>query len=168
MKKLILIIAVLFSMSATAQEFMLGLIANKFNVDTKNASSIGYGFIMSYNKVYMDFAGNLASGKGEYLDFSSSSTYNINKVSAMVFNLGYIIKYKKVALIPIIGYGSKGDIYQDPIGWDTYYIKRKSEINVGVIGRINVSERTAIHLGYGVFDGFKFGISYNLIKDYSK
>jgi hypothetical protein len=169
MKPLIsFILGVFFSINVTAQqEFMMGITANKFNVDTKNSSNMGYGFIMSYNKIYIDLAGNFASGKGEYLEFSSGSTYQVKKVSALAFNFGYIVKYKKVALIPVIGYGSIGDIYQDPVGWDTYYIVRKSHINAGVIGRINVGERIAIHAGYGVFDGVKFGISYNLINDYS-
>lgn len=167
MKKLFTILVVLFSMNVTAQQLqqklMMGLTANKFNVDAENASNMGYGFIMSFNKIYFDFTGNFANGEGEYLEFSSSSTYAADKVSIIVMNFGYIINFKKAAIIPIIGWGRTGDIYQDPIGWDTYFIKSKSHINIGLIGLLNVNEKVAIQAGYGLFDGIKIGISFKVM-----
>lgn len=165
MKTFILTItAFLFSLGAFSQnEFMMGLTVNKYNVNTLEASGMGYGLIMSFNNIYIDFSSNFASGEGEYLEFASSRTYKLNKLSTLAFNFGYIANYKSVALIPFIGYGSIGEIYQDPIGWDTYYIVRKSRFNAGLIGRVLVSDKIAFQAGYGIFEGIKFGISYNIL-----
>ena len=166
MKKFILIgllftLAVLFSINVKAQpDVTVGLTINKFNVDTKSASNIGGGITLSVKKIYLDCSGNFASGKGEYLNYQSNKTYKLNKISAVVVNLGYIINLEKFAFIPVIGYGSKGDIYEDPVGWNTYFIDRKAHINLGLIGRIIVDKNIIIQLGFSSFEGAKFGISY--------
>jgi len=169
MKINLVIIALLFSVGVMAQkEVMFGLTGNQFNFDTRNSSQRGYGMIFSWNKIYMDISSNFAQAEGEQLKFSSSSTFTLNKVQAMCLNFGYILKLKSVAVIPIIGWGNTGDIYQDPVGWMTYYTVDKSHFNVGIIGRLLVAKQFSIQGGYATFEGIKIGISYNLVKDYSK
>jgi hypothetical protein len=103
----------------------------------------------------------MASGKGEELNFSSSSTYNANKLSVGVINFGYNILPSNIwSVTPMIGYGYAREIYEDPIGWNTYfYGDTKAYINFAIITKIYV-DKIGIFIGTGVIEKFKFGLSY--------
>jgi hypothetical protein len=125
------------------------------------ASSVGIGFSGSINRFYYDIASNLASGQGEYLNFSSSYSYSANKISVSVFNVGYIFKYSRFGTIPFIGWGSSSEIFQDPIGWNTYFqANHKDHINLGIIGFADLEPQVRFQLGFGSFEKFKVGFSY--------
>lgn len=155
----------LFSMMISQAQvgiFSIGVGASSFNVETEGSSNIGLGISLSVGRVYFDVASNLAHGKGEQLDFSSDYTYPTNKISAGVVNIGYIIPIKKIHIIPTIGYGFSNRIYQDPIGWDTYYNgKSDGAINLGVIGSISLTDNIKLYAGAGTFERFKAGITFS-------
>jgi hypothetical protein len=138
-----------------------GLYVTSFNQDTKKASKMGIGISLSMNKFYMDFSGNFATGKGEYLAFNSQYTYPADKVNILVFNIGYILSVKSFNIIPFIGVGISSDIYQDPVGWDTYFMDEGvNNVSIGIIGAINLSPNVRIQAGVGNYELFKAGISY--------
>lgn len=139
----------------------VGVYVNGFNKDTKGASNIGGGITLSFNKFYMDFAGNFASGKGEFLEFNSQYTYPADKINVVVFNAGYIISIKSFFIVPFLGVGISSEIYQDPVGWDTYYMgDRESTISIGLIGCVNLSPHIRLQAGVGNFEKFKAGLAY--------
>lgn len=139
-----------------------------FGIDTKKASNVGVNMSMSLNKIYCDFSFNGASGKGEQLDFSSSYTKPADKVNVGVFNVGYIIsikKIKKLSLIPVIGWGYSNDIFEDPIGWDTYYYGPvTSHFNIGAVGNVQLGKWVGLYVGCGTYEKFKAGISVQFIQ----
>lgn len=165
MKKLLLTLILVislplvsFSQNNLSCSMGLGVVA--YSIDTKSASPVGLNMSISFDKIYMDFSSNLASGKGEYLDFSSSETYSANKINVGVINIGYIISNDRFYIIPIIGYGWSKDIYQDPIGWDTYcYGKSLFHFNAGAVAGIKFNQ-IAIQGGAGIYEIFKVGVSY--------
>jgi hypothetical protein len=139
----------------------LGLHMSKFNTETKNSPSTGFGFSLSFNRFYMDLASNFSSGKGEPLKFSSEHSYAANKCNVGVFNVGYIIPIRRFSIIPYLGYGYSNEIFQDPVGWDTYYLgETKSDISVGLIGSIKIANHLRFQAGVGTFETFKVGLTY--------
>jgi hypothetical protein len=164
MKKLLLVLfsMLVFTLTSFGQtDLSLGVTG--FSLDTKLSSKVGLNIGVSINHFYCDLSSNMASGKGEELDFSSSSTYNANKMSVGVINVGYnifILPSKIWSITPMIGYGYAREIYEDPIGWDTYfYGDTKSYINFAVITKVYVNN-IGIFAGTGVIERFKFGLSY--------
>ena len=135
-----------------------------FPIDTKDASNVGFNIMFTINKIYCDISSNGASGDGEELDFSSSYTRPANKLNVGVFNVGYIISVKKVSIIPMVGYGWSNEIYQDPIGWDTYYYgKATGHFNIGVAGNVQLSKMVGLYVGVGNYERFKAGLSFQLM-----
>lgn len=147
--------------SFSQSDVSLGVVG--FSLDTKLSSEIGLNMGVSINHFYCDLSGNMATGKGEELDFSSSSTYNANKLSVGVINVGYniyILPTHLWSVTPMIGYAWGREIYEDPIGWNTYfYGDTKSYVNFGLITKVYI-DKVGIFVGTGVIENFKFGLSY--------
>ncbi|GET28787.1 hypothetical protein SD074_09890 [Prolixibacter sp. SD074] len=134
---------------------------SSFNTETQKSSNTGIGLSVSFNKFYMDFASNLSSGKGEELQFSSNYTYSANKYNVGVFNVGYKIPIKQFSFIPYLGYAYSNEIFQDPVGWDTYFMgETNSKINLGLIGSLKLAYNLRLEAGIGTFESFKFGLTY--------
>lgn len=162
LKILIPLLLTVLSFSQLKAQVTVGMHGSYFSRDAKDASNLGIGISLSLKKFYLDFAGNFASGKGEYLDFSSSYSYPADKISLIVFNLGYIVNIKNFDIIPQLGLGYANEIYQDPVGWNTYYLKRSSGIlNAGVLVSAKVHNNWRIYGGIGTFENAKLGIAYS-------
>ncbi len=130
MKKLLLILIILvFVLTVNAQyssmsdsNISMGLGISATTLDVGNASPVGLVMDIDIMNVHFDFASNLASGQGEYLDFSSSQTRKANKQLWYSINAGYAFNFKQNwSIIPKIGIVLLRNIYEDPIAWDTYY-----------------------------------------------
>lgn len=167
MKKTLVLLALIIAAftQIKAQEASFGIHGSYFGRDSKKASNLGVGMSISYEKFYLDFAGNFAKGKGQYLDFSTSYSYPADKISFFVFNVGYILNINKIHIIPLIGYGAAADIYEDPVGWDTYYIGRSTIFNAGIIIGATIKDVIKVYAGTGTFENAKFGIAYTFEMD---
>ena len=105
--KLSFIVIFLFILSTSyGQKSILsfGLYGSGFLEDTKSASKIAFGISGSYGRLYIDVSSNFARGKGEYLNFHSSSTREASKINIGVSNFGYTFYYKNIRIIPTIGF----------------------------------------------------------------
>lgn len=170
MKKLLLTIALAVALFFTSQSqglysATMGAGISSFPIETYSSSNVGLNINFSVNKVYIDLASNYATGEGEELDYSTSQTYLTNKLSVGVVNVGYIISSKKAAIIPYIGYGWNSSIYQDNLGFNSYYYgAARNKFNFGIIGKILVYKQMSIYAGVGNYERFKAGLSFQLIK----
>lgn len=143
-------------------DFSLGI--SNYSVDTKESTSVGFNFGFSYDFLYFDASSNFVSGKGEQLDFSSSSTYKTDKVNIVLINIGVNIYLVKSiwSITPLIGYGTTSAIYEDPIGWDTYYYDdKRGYANFGIMSKLYLNE-LGIFIGTGTIENFKLGISFKV------
>ena len=114
--------------------FSMGLGTSITGLEVGSASPVGVIWEMEIVNVYIGFASNLAAGKGEYLEFSSSQTSKSDKQSWYAINFGYNFPIKKGwSFLPKLGFIITQDIWQDPVGWDTYYKKTDKTVpQVGV------------------------------------
>jgi len=102
--------------------FSMGIGVSVTNLDVGSASPVGMAFDFNVFKFHFDFATNLASGKGDELDFSSSETTKSDKQSWYSINMGYNFDLKNNwYLVPKVGLVVLNDIWEDPVGWNTYY-----------------------------------------------
>ena len=123
-----------------------------FNEDVKESSKMALNFSICTMNFYLDFASNLAKGKGTELDFQSSETRISNKMQLNVFNLGYAIRLNKVSIFPVIGYGWTRSIYEDPIAFDTYYYgEAEGKFNFGIKSSFNLFGNGGLIIGVGTF-----------------
>ena len=164
MKRLLFFISIMFvSILTSSAQTDISLGMTGFALDTKTSSKVGLNMGLTINHFYCDFSGNLATGKGEELDFSSSSTYKADKLSVGTINIGYninVLPSRVWYITPLIGYGYAREIYEDPIGWDTYfYGENKPYFNFGVITKVYINQ-IGIFGGIGVIENFKFGLAY--------
>ena len=170
MKKLLLIILLSIALFFTSQSqglnsVTIGAGISSFPIETYSSSNIGFSCNFSINKVYFDLASNFAAGEGEELKYSTSQTYLTNKLSVGVINVGYIITSKKASIIPYIGYGWNSSIYQDNLGFSSYYYgAARNKFNFGIIGKILVYKQMSIYAGVGNYERFKAGLSFQLIE----
>lgn len=154
------LVMIMLSGSLFSQSSSLGLYVGVFNEDTKESSKLGLGFSGSLYNLYFDYVSNYAFGKGEELYYATSQTCDSQKVQVSLINLGYRINVKWAYFIPTIGFGWRKHIYQDPVGWDTYYYgDTKIKFNPGLIAGIKLQSATSIFIGTGLFEIFKGGIS---------
>jgi hypothetical protein len=154
----------LFSTSYGQKSLLsFGLYGTGFLEETKNASKFALGISGSYGRLYIDVSSNFARGKGEYLNFHSSSTRAASKINVGVGNFGYTFYYKNIRIIPTIGFGWARMIYEDPILFDSYY-EGESDIkyNLGLVLAFPVSQYVDITIGGGTYEIFKLGFSFNL------
>ena len=131
-----------------------------FNADPKNGSGAGLSIGLSMFNLYVDFANNLARGKGNFIEYTSDESYPVNKVNLSVFNAGYNINIKKNWVItPLIGIGMSGQIMQEPGEWPTYsYGDVKFRFNIGLKTDLYFSPNAGIMLGISTFEYFKGGL----------
>ena len=114
-----------------------------------------YGF-------YLGISSNYATGNGTELDFSSSYTRSTNKQSTSVINLGYFIPLTdNFAVAPIFGIGSSRDIYEDNLGFPTYfYGNSRTYYNLGVKVVMAVTNDIGFMAGVGTFENFQTSLIY--------
>jgi hypothetical protein len=161
MKKLLILFSMLMITLTSFSQIDASLGITNFSLDTKLSSNNGINVGLTIKHLYLDFSSNMAKGSGSYLDFSSQSTYNSDKVRSSIINIGYNIFPLKIwSITPIVGYGYTNDIYEDQISWDTYfYGKAKSHINFGIVTKIYIKD-IGIFVGKGTLEDFKIGLSY--------
>ena len=100
----------------------MGLGVSVTTLDVGSASPVGLVFDLNMWNVHLDFASNMATGKGEYLEFSSTQTTKADKQVWYAINAGYNIEIKNSwYIVPKIGCIILRDIWEDPVAWDTYY-----------------------------------------------
>lgn len=163
MKKYLILIFIMVLLSVKVQGqniFSIGAYGTVFNQDTKNASRIGIGSSFTLFNIYIDFSSNLAKGKGEYLNYSSSYTTSANKKAVSVFNVGYVFSFKKLKAIPLVGVGYVSNIYEDPLLFDSYYLGDKfAKLNVGFVLAYPILDFIDVTVGGGIFEMAKIGLS---------
>lgn len=157
---LTLTIPIIALSQTTDLDVMLGAGVSVFNADTKESYSAGISFSFAISGFYIDLASNFASGDGEELEFSSSQTYDSDKLLASVINFGYMIPLGNFRITPVIGYGWTKEIFQDPVGWDTYYYgDSEGRFNIGVKGMILFDEKVGLYFGVGCYERISGGLS---------
>ena len=169
MKKLLLIVAIamICSLNCKAQEnfFSIGLGMSATHIDAGNASCCGLKVELDYDYIHLDVATNMATGKGDQLDFTSDRTYTLAKKKWASVNLGYNIKFLKDGCIkyiitPKIGFIKISEILQDPIGWDTFCMgesETKPQVAIDFGFR---AKQILIKLGVGTTEYFSMSISW--------
>lgn len=138
MKKLLVVVLALFvSVYANAKNkrewwFEIGTGGGMSRVSGLNTGV--FCISASIYDFYFEVATNFARGDGEYLDFSSSESYRLDKVCVTSIIAGWNINLfkNKLILLPKIGYTESSAIYNDPIAWDTWYkSKLKGKLYLG-------------------------------------
>ena len=154
-----------FSICSFGQEYTeknissFGIGYSYTNLDVGSASQGGVNFEIDYKKFHLDFAGNGAKGKGEYLDFESYKTIKADKQKWFSFSLGYNWAiFKGFSITTKSGLVFLRDIWEDPIGWDTYFEK-----NGGVNMQVGIDlkymfDKFYIKLGSGTTEVYKVSI----------
>lgn len=164
MKKLVLISVLLLTLSLnkTMAQFEISANVVKYGIDAGNVSDFGYGFGIQLKKVLIDVSFNTAKGKGDYLEFSSDRTYPIDKKMVGCINIGYnVLPSNKYLLMPTIGVAWTTIIYQDPIGWDTYYTQKGNDyVNLGLVFKCYPYEHLGLSIGIGTVEQLKAGIGF--------
>lgn len=156
MKKLICIalLVLMVSQKSLSQgvDFSVGVSA--YNSDVNN---VGVNIGFSYNHFYMDFSSNITAGKGEELNYRTSSTYKTNKISIVVLSGGYnIYVTDNWSITPVLGVVSKQDIFQDPVGWDTFFYGNTEYIvNLGLHTKVYLADHFGFIVGGGTYENFK-------------
>lgn len=162
MKKIIiLLLAVLTFSSANSQK----LYPQSFGgfglsmIDGQSAFSMDFAI----DGYYMGFASNYATGDGTELNYSTSSTYATDLSKVSVLNFGYFIPLSKnVMVAPILGYGWSSPIYQDPVGFDTYfYGSGESTVNLGIKATY-IMDNVGFMVGLGTFENFQACLIFKL------
>tara|TARA_R110002050_G_scaffold294665_2_gene452670 strand:- start:834 stop:1325 length:492 start_codon:yes stop_codon:yes gene_type:complete len=156
MKKIIILLVAVLTFSS----------ANSQKLDPQ--SFVGFGlsviegqsaFSMDFaiDGYYMGFASNYAVGDGTELNYSSDSTYATDLSKVSIINFGYFIPLsEEIMIAPILGYGWSNQIYQDPVGFNTYfYGTGTSMINLGVKATYIVNETVGFMVGLGTFENFQ-------------
>jgi hypothetical protein len=160
MKKIhCLVVFVFLNSGLSYGQFDVSIGGSMYNSDV---SMVGINFGMSYDHFYFDLSSNMAVGKGEELDFSSSYSYSTDKAWIGLMNIGYNIYINnKWFITPIIGYGQSKYIYQDPIGWDTYYYgDANHHFNIGISTKFFIDDNIGLMIGGGSFERFKAALCY--------
>jgi hypothetical protein len=138
----------------------IGVGAAVFNAETMEASKMGINLSFMIHNVYCGFSSNLAKGDGEYLEYYTSGTYELDKIQVSAINLGYSFQVTNTMYItPVLGYGWKRTIYQDEVGFDTYmYGDSKGSLNLGVNLIADLFSGGGVYAGLGLFERFNAGI----------
>lgn len=168
MKKLFSSILLVISVFIFGQEnkplYFMGAGFGVFSGDTRESSAVGLNLNFALANVYMDFSSNFSTGDGEELDYSSSQTYESDKLQVNLINFGYAIRLNKVSIIPVMGYGWTRKIYQDPVAFDTYfYGDSEGKFNIGAIGVFEAFKGGGFYAGVGSFEVFKAGVYFSLL-----
>jgi len=129
-----------------------------------NEGSIGLYVDFFISNIYFNISSNFNKGNGDYLVFHSSHTRLSEKLAITTWNIGYIVQTSRnTMIIPIIGMGTIFNIYNDTLGWNTWYRKRKeTKVNIGLRGTLKISDYFSISCGIGTVDQFNFGFITNI------
>ncbi len=142
--------------------------AVQYHVTPENSSNLGLHLGVSIWKIYFDMSTNLAFGWGEKLDITSSENYSKKREEIIAGNLGFIAatffkgKRVEIELIPVIGYYSMYNIYQDPDGYDSmsfFTTFEDDNVNAGVVFRTTFNKNLGILLGISTMERYKMGLS---------
>jgi hypothetical protein len=164
MKRLILTYLLLTSFVCLSQGsgklFSGGLILTNYNLDSRESSNLGIGAAFTLWNVYFDISSNWVSGRGNYLDFQSSQSYDTNKTNLLSINGGYSFRVNnRISITPTIGATSITDIWEDPIGNTTNFsVDRGTRFGAGVNVQIEPIHPLNIMVGYGTNDGLRIGV----------
>ena len=111
----------------------------------------------AFDGYYMGFSSNYATGDGTELNYSSDSTYATDISNVSVLNFGYFIPLSKtISIAPILGYGSTSTIFQDPVGFNTYfYGATEVAVNLGVKATYIVDDSVGVMIGIGTFENLQ-------------
>ena len=111
----------------------------------------------AYDGYYMGFSSNYATGDGTELNYASDSTYATDSSNVSVLNFGYFIPLSKtISIAPILGYGSTSTIFQDPVGFNTYfYGETKGAVNLGVKATYIIDNSVGFMIGVGTFENLQ-------------
>jgi len=143
-KRFLLMVSVLSltiaSIAQTTIPYGMSLGISATNIDCLDASSTGLIIGFDIMNIYMEFAGNMASGTGKHLEWSTDETYLANKKNWWAVNVGWSItpfqqkdKPSRWFITPKIGYMQVNNIYNDPVAINTYFIRHdKGYFNAGV------------------------------------
>lgn len=167
MKKFVLLIllSTAFTIIGSAQSSeitgMIGAGVSVFDAETKESSNAGVSLSFAISGFYIDLSSNFASGDGEELEFSSSQTYESDKLLVSVINFGYMVPVGEIRITPVMGYGWTREIFQDPVGWNTYYYgDAEGHFNIGVKGMLLLDKNFGLYFGVGAFERFSGGLSF--------
>lgn len=114
--------------------FSIGLGFSQTNLSPGDASATGLMVAMDFWGIHLDVASNFATGEGEYLDYSTSQTFTLDKQTWTAVNIGFNIPVvKKLFVTPKLGLVVIENIYQDNVGFSTYYTETvANKMQVGV------------------------------------
>ena len=146
----------------TPQTRSMGLGLSVINLESGTSSQLGFSFDINYDWFYMSMAFNGARGTGEQLDFRSSETYMSDRVSWYLVDVGYNIYFNNNNswVTPFVGLIFTSNIYQDPIGWDTYFMD--DEICTPSVGILFTQrfDKVLLSIGTGTSEIFKLSVGY--------
>tara|TARA_B110000902_G_C14188335_1_gene543191 strand:+ start:750 stop:1241 length:492 start_codon:yes stop_codon:yes gene_type:complete len=156
MKKIIILLVAVLTFSS----------ANSQKLDPQSFVGLGLSVIegesvfsmdFAVDGYYMGFASNYAVGDGIELNYSTGSTYATDLSKVSVLNFGYFIPLsEEIMVAPILGYGWSSPIYQDPLGFDTYfYGASEGAVNLGVKATYIINETVGFMVGLGTFENFQ-------------
>lgn len=156
---------IVLTISSYSQDLFIGI--NKYGINTKESSSVGFIIGGSYEHFYVDLSSNLVTGIGRKIDFyfKSEVTIKTNKTNVTLINVGYdFVKKRKYHIIPTIGFGYHRIIWQGPIEdikLDSYYITDKINpyINFGLSTKYFFKD-FGVLMGFGLKEQFKFCLIY--------
>ena len=136
--------------------------ASLVNIETGSASNVGVMVGFNMWNFYMDFGFNGAGGKGEQLDFHSSRSYSTNIINWYSINAGYtfFLLNGDFWITPTVGGVFSRGIYQDPIGWDTWFYTDEEFIPAAGLLVTYKTNEIYFTVGTGTTEIFKLSIGY--------
>jgi hypothetical protein len=139
------------------------------NVDVGSSSRQGFTMSVAFANLYLDISSNFAVGEGSELDFSSSSTYESDRMRWSAMSIGYAIELRKnkslerIAIIPALAFGWTNKIYQDPLGFETYFVgESKVQPAFNIKCSYQIAQNFGMMVGVGTFENFTFSLLYTI------
>lgn len=141
------------------------------NIDALKSSSSGLFIGIDIYNFYIEVSSNFAAGKGEYLNYESSKTYNAEKRVWYITNIGFDIlihelqnKRANFFLRPKVGYVEIDNIFNDPVAFDTYFNSEYERgFNLGLDSIFQIPENNLLVLigaGFGSFEYLNIGVGF--------
>ena len=127
-------------------------------------SQLGISVSSLIGSVFFDVNITTDRGKGQPLKFQSSKTYKqSNSTYWASLNIGYMINIsEQINIVPNVGYYSTSDIYNDPIGWNTWFTKPNgSGVSIGTNLLITTTHMFA-SIGLNTFEHIKMTVGFIL------
>ena len=167
MKYLFISLMLILSANLFAQEpsFAMSGGMSVITENTYESSNIGLSIGFIFQQFYFDASFNNESGTGEYLEYSTDETYRTEKVSWYALNLGYNFYFNdnNTWVTPTLGAGSLRKIYNDPVGFDTYFYGDEEMFAcAGVILSQRLVDFVYVSAGINTFEMFKLQLGFIL------